>query len=208
MVGRDDIDEAGAERVRGAIAVAERRTSAELVVVVAESCDPYWHAACLWPAVLALVVPLPLLLLFPTLDSWGLYAIELAVVAVGLLLMMIEPIRLACVSRAVKTMRARRLAREQWLALGLANTEERTGVLLFVALGEHFAEILADQGIDRRVAPGTWDACLARLLEAARAGKLGDGLVATVHEIGQVLATHAPPRPGDKNELPDRLILL
>jgi putative membrane protein len=41
-----------------------------------------------------------------------------------------------------------------------------------------------------------------------RKGRPGDGMVAAVERIGQVLAAHFPRSADDTNELPDRLILL
>jgi putative membrane protein len=208
MVTFDELPDLERERIAAAITEAERRTSGELVVVVARICDPYLHVAFLWPSIVALVLPLPWLMLAPAAPAATIYAAQLAVMALGLAAMLVAPIRLALVPRAVKELRARRLAREQFLEEGVDHTAGRTGVLLFVALGEHYAEIIADSGIDARVEPGAWDACLARLLGAARSGKLADGLIAAIDEIGQMLARHAPAPAGNRNEIADRLVIL
>ena len=49
---------------------------------------------------------------------------------------------------------------------------------------------------------------MTTLIEAVREGRAGDGMVAAVGAIGDVLAVHCPHADDDKNELPDRLITL
>jgi putative membrane protein len=49
---------------------------------------------------------------------------------------------------------------------------------------------------------------MAVLIEAVRKDRAGDGMVAAVERIGQVLAEQFPRSADDANELPDRLILL
>jgi putative membrane protein len=86
----------------------------------------------------------------------------------------------------------------------LYQTREATGVLLFLSLMEHRVELLADTGIDALVAKGTWDGVVRDLTAALRTGDHVAGVVRAVDEIGRILATHAPPRPGDTDELDNR----
>ena len=46
------------------------------------------------------------------------------------------------------------------------------------------------------------------LLVAAREDRLTEGLIAAVDAVGAVLAQHVPPRPGDVDELSNKVILL
>ena len=87
-------------------------------------------------------------------------------------------------------------------------TRAKTGVLLYLSIAERRAEIVADAAINGKVTPETWGEAMAVLLDAVRDGRPGDGMVASVEKIGQVLAAHFPRSPDDSNELPDRLILL
>ena len=79
---------------------------------------------------------------------------------------------------AVKRRRAGRLAREQFFAQGLHLTRARTGVLIFVSVAEHYVEIIADQGIDALVPPGTWDKAVADFVGQVRAGHIAEGFLA------------------------------
>ena len=107
---------------------------------------------------------------------------------------------------AVKRRRAGRLAREQFFAQGLHLTRARTGVLIFVAVAEHYVEIIADQGIDSQVPPGTWDAAVSDFVAQVRAGRVADGFLAAIAAVGDHLAKHFPRAPDDTDELPNRLI--
>src|SRR5262245_58387735 len=50
----------------------------------------------------------------------------------------------------------RERARFLFSALEVWNTEDHTGVLLYINLADHAVELLADRGIDARVGPETW----------------------------------------------------
>jgi putative membrane protein len=87
-------------------------------------------------------------------------------------------------------------------------TEDRTGALIFVSLAEHYAEIVADRGIARKVSQSVWDAAIASLIGRIREGKLGEGLILAVNEVGNTLAAHFPPRPRDRDEVLNEVVLL
>ena len=85
-------------------------------------------------------------------------------------------------------------------------THGRTGVLIYLSLAEHRAEIVADEAIASQVSPEVWGAAMASLIGEIRAGRAGQGLVLAIEAVGAVLAQHFPRAEGDINELPDRLI--
>jgi putative membrane protein len=75
-------------------------------------------------------------------------------------------------------------------------------------MAERYAEILADAGIADRVDASLWRGIIRDLTGAIRDGRIADGLMAAVQRSGAILAEHAPPRPGDEDELPNKVILL
>ncbi len=95
-------------------------------------------------------------------------------------------------------------ALREFQRLGMEKTRDRTGVLLFVAAKDHALSVLGDAGIHAKVPEGFWEATVARLSEAFKAGRFADGLCEAVREIGALLSAHFPRRPDDTNELPDR----
>jgi len=84
-------------------------------------------------------------------------------------------------------------------------TRDRTGILIFLALGEHRAVILADEGINRAVPEGLWDRVVADLVAGIKAGQAPRALENAVVRCGEILAEHrVEPRPDDTDELSDR----
>jgi putative membrane protein len=201
------ISEDDKRRVSEAIAAAEAKTSGEIFVVVAEASDDYRFLPLVWATLAALVVPLPLIF-FTVLPATLIYAIQLAVFVVLAIVLSLPQVRPHVVPAGVKRGRASALAAQQFLAHGLHTTEARTGVLIFLSLAERHAEIVADTGIAARVDQKTWDDAIAMLISEIRAGRLGDGLVATVARTGAVLAQYFPPRPGDRDELRNEVVVI
>lgn len=190
-----------------AITSAEEKTSGEIVVVVANASDGYRSFSVFWAAILALFVPLPLI--YAT--NWPIeyiYLAQLAVFLVCAFLFQWQPVRLALVPNSVKRARAHHEAVDQFLAQSLHTTKGRTGVLIFVSFAEHYAEVIADDGIYKKVSPKVWQDLIADLTGHLARDERTAGFIAAVEECGKILAKHFPPGTADKNELPNHLIVL
>ncbi|GGC49781.1 TPM domain-containing protein [Chelatococcus reniformis] len=201
------LGQAEQDRISDAIAAAERTTSGEIVCVIAHRASSYRSFAVALPAAIGFAVPIPLLLL-TNMSAERIYLIQLAVAALVAFALMWMPLRLALVPRPLGRLRAREAAHRQFAARGLAQTEHRTGALIFIAVTEHYAEIIADDGIASRVEAEVWRETLTKLVEDIRSSRAADGMVAAVQQVGAILAQHHPPRPGDRNELPNHVIVL
>ncbi|MEJ0044901.1 MAG: hypothetical protein WDN04_01160 [Rhodospirillales bacterium] len=79
-------------------------------------------------------------------------------------------------------------------------------MLIFASAGERYAEIIADTGINEKVAASVWDDAVSALVAAIKAGRPGDGFVAAIEQCGAVLATHFPPGALNRDALPDKLL--
>ncbi len=194
------------QQIVDAIAAAERRTSGELVTVIAAAADDYRYVALLWPALAALLLPALLLAVRPATSAWTLYLVQAAAFVVLAVIAHLPSVHLALVPAAVKHRRASRLARAQFFEQNLHMTRARTGVLIFVAVAERHVEIIADAGIHALVPPGTWDKAVADFIERVRAGKIAEGFLAAIGQVGDRLAEHFPRPADDTDELPNRLI--
>ena len=193
--------------IEAAITRAEKHTSGEIVVVVAPASDGYYALALMWSALLALAVPLPLILL----TKWPveyIYLLQLSVFFVGVLLAGWEPLRLAVTPRSIQRARAHEKAVEQFLAQNMHTTRGRTGVLIYVSFAEHYAEVIADDGIYKKVRPIVWEEVIAELTSHLARGTRDQGFITAIGMCGKVLAEHFPPGHADKNELPNHLIVL
>ena len=139
-------------------------------------------------------------------SAWTLYLAQAATFVVLALLAHLPPVRMALVPDSMKRRRASRLAREQFFEQRLHLTQAQTGVLIFVSVAEHYVEIIADEGINALVPPGTWDKAVADFVERVRAGRIAEGFLAVVEVVGTRLAEHFPRPANDRDELPNRLI--
>lgn len=201
------MDEADRDAIAEAVRRAELRTAGEIVVVIDRAASSYRNVAVVLALALALFVPWPLLSL-TAISAQRIFMTQLfsAALLLGALLWYGRGGRF--VPGFVKRRRAHEAALREFTARGLTRTKGRTGVLLYVALQERYAEIIADTGIDGLVDQETWRAIIEPLIAAAREDRLTEGLIAAVDGVGAVLAQHVPPVPGDVDELQNKVILL
>jgi putative membrane protein len=186
---------------------AEKTTSGEIIVVVATASAGYFAYALMWAALLALLVPWPLIYL----TNWPvefIYLAQLGVFLLGALLMQWVPLRFAIVPNSIKRARAHQKAVEQFLAQNLHTTKGRTGVLIYVSFAERYAEVIADEGIYKKVPQDTWNGVVETLTTHLGRGARVEGFVTAIDACGGILAKHFPPGRIDQNELPNHLIVL
>ena len=199
------LSQAEKDRIAEAIRAAERKTSGELVTVIAQASDEYRYIPMLWASLVALV--LPAVLYFANL-GWNLgdvYMAQIGVFVVLALGVQWSPIKMRLIPKSVKHRRASRFAREQFFEHNVHRTRDRTGVLLFVSVAEHYVEIIADAGIDDKVAGDAWQGIVGDFVGAVKAGRIADGFGGAVTACGALLAEHFPRAADDTDELPNHL---
>ena len=99
-------------------------------------------------------------------------------------------------------------ARELFAEHGVWNTEENTGVLIYICLADHRVEVVADRGITALVPDAEWREICHTMEVHFRAGRFEEGAIAGVRAVSEILARHFPAREENANELPDRPILI
>lgn len=99
-------------------------------------------------------------------------------------------------------------AREIFARDGVWNTEENSGVLVYVLLADHRVEVLADRGITARVTDEEWQAICRRMEQMFREGRFEEGSLAGIRAVSDLLARHFPAGGDNPNELPDRPVLM
>lgn len=112
-------------------------------------------------------------------------------------------IRVHVTSAAVADARA--AAEEAFVKLGMAQTVERTGVLVFMAPASQSLAIIGDQAIDACCPEGFWAALVDLARAEFRQGRYTEGIALVVERIGEEMARHFPLRKGvaDRDELPN-----
>lgn len=212
-------------RISDAITSAERTTSGEIFCIVTQRTDDYRAVPFAWAALAAIVLP-PILLWFGVPDplwftsgGWSdgghpaprliiaLYAsLSALLFVVAFLIARLPPVLHLLTPRSLKRSAVHRAAVESFLSHGIHVTKDRTGVLIFLSLGDHVAEIVADEGIYDKVEHDVWGDALDALLTEVRDGRIADGFVKAITMSGAVLSAHFPPGARNPNELPDKLI--
>ena len=200
-------DEGDMERIAEAIRRIETVTSGEIFCVLARSSGSYRAYPLALAFLLALLVPLPLLYLTFT-SAIAIYSTQLGAALLFALLFTHRALRFRIVPKRVKHDRAHAEAQRLFAAHGLHQTQNRTGVLIFVSLAERYVEIVADAGISEKVPQQVWDDAVAALLTAIKRDELGNGFIEAIGICGKVLAEHFPPGAANKDELPNRIVLL
>lgn len=199
------ISESDKKRISDTIAAVELKTAGEIFCVIAGQSGDYRLVPVVWAAFAALLLPFPLMLLTDLTTHW-IYISQLALFVALTLLLSIESVRFRIVPRRRMREQAHGEAMRQFRAQGLDKTENRTGVLIFASEAEHYAEVIADAGINAKVSHQVWDDAVTTLVAAIADGHAADGFVGAVERCGAVLAQHFPPGALNRNELPDKLI--
>lgn len=213
--------------VSDAVGEAELTTSGEIVPVLAMQSDGYSDVAMVYCAAAAFtkmsafaLFPRPFMDVWDKLSGgWGTVwttgdtasmtiALGLITFAATWLILLVPAIRFALVPGPIKTARVHDHAIRHFKVGAERRTHGRTGVLLYLSMNEHRAEIVADQPIAEKVKAEVWGEAMADMLAEIRKGCIAEGIVAGVHDVGKVLTEHFPRDENDKNELPDRLIVL
>lgn len=212
--------------VSDAVAQAELSTSGEIVTVLADSSDGYTDVALVWAIAIAFTA-MSVFAVFTDfylgliddllLGGWGHEWTrgEVLSIAIGfgllkfigmLLIQLWRPLRMFLIPGPIKQARVRNRAVDLFKVGTESRTHGRTGVLIFLSMAEHRAEIVADEAIAQLVPAEVWGAAMADMLVQIRQGCIGEGIAAGVRDVGVVLAEHFPRGTEDSNELPDRLI--
>jgi putative membrane protein len=213
-------------RVSAAIAAAEAKSDGEIIAIAADQSDAY-HDVGLHYAVLVLFLVLAFFAIWPhQLELWWTRLMgwtaepslrQLLTLLLGFALLKFltvlfilkwRPLRMLLTPGSTKTRRVRRRAVMLFKTGAERRTIGRTGILIYLSMAEHRAEIVGDEAITAVTTPETWGEAMAALIKDVKDGRPGDGIVAAVGLIGEVLATHFPKTSEDSNEIPDKLIEL
>jgi len=194
-------------RISAAIQAAERRTSGEIVCVLARSSVEATALPIVLAALAALALPW-LLVFVTTLAVLMILSLQLVLFVVLAVLLCLPRVRAGLLPAATRRAVAHQAAMEQFVLRGIGRTEGRTGVLVFVSLAERYARIIADEAIASRVVQDEWQGAVDVLIEHMREGRIADGFVVAIERCGTVLATHFPAKADERSELPDRIYLI
>jgi len=194
------------ERIRQAVVAAEFKTAGEVVPMIVPSSARYTEIE-----LLGLVAGLfaGILIEWFWSDPWGSPYFQLWPVFGALVGFFVSRI-----SDVKRLLAPRRRINEAVYKLGLASvteqglhyTKDHTGILILVSLLEHRVEVLADRGVNQKVAQGTWDEVVHIITAGIKSGQACDAFCKAIERCGDILATHFPRQADDQDELPNRLV--
>jgi putative membrane protein len=200
------ISEVDQHRIGAAIQAVEEKTAGEIVCVLARAASDYFAYATAWAALLSLLLPW-LLVAFTEFSVVQILLAQIVLFTVLFLIASARGIRHHLVPRRARRALAHRAAMEQFMIRGLARKQNRAAILIFVSLAEHYARIVADDGIAAKVDQALWQDAVDALLGEVKEGRIADGFIVAVEKCGAVLAQHFP-RTGVEDELPDRIYVI
>lgn len=224
------LNEAQHKIVSSAVEQAELNTSGEILTVLADRSDGYTDVALLWASALAFTM-MSVFAAFPQpfMHAWDAVVVEalmggwghewsigeLASLTIGLgfltfllawAVQLWQPLKFALIPGPVRMARVHERAVSHFKVGAEARTVGRTGILIYLSMREHRAEIVADEPIAKLVEPEIWGEAMVDMLKEIKQGRIAEGLAIGVRDVGFVLAEHFPRADDDENELPDRLI--
>ena len=221
------LSEADRQAVAEAVGRAEGNTSGEIMAVVADRSDGYTDVALVWSVGVAFTA-IAALTFFPDffmelvdrlLGGWntqwtprGIFGLALFIGILKFagmwLIQLWQPLKFFLVPGSIKSKRSYARAMQIFHVGAEKRTTGRTGIVIYLSMREHRAEIVADEAITSKVEPEVWGEAMAAMLAELKQGNVGAGMVAAIGKVGDVLASHLPRAEDDQNELPDRLIEL
>jgi len=94
-----------------------------------------------------------------------------------------------------------RAAQRIFTRLGMQNTAERNGVLIYIATVSHKIAIIGDEGIHQKLGTVFWDKIVEKLIQQFKAHRKAEALCECIIECGKELSTFFPRKDDDRNEL-------
>lgn len=99
------------------------------------------------------------------------------------------------------------LDRAAWIFrhIKMHETEDRNGVLFYLAVRNKEFAVIGDAGINSKVPDGFWDVIKNNLAGNFREAKYCEGIIEGILMAGRQLREHFPHSRDDVNELPDEI---
>ena len=111
-------------------------------------------------------------------------------------------------SKVCRGISARQRAIEVFSDLRVWDTEENSGVLIYLLLADREVHIVADRGIIKRVVQAEWDAIAEAMQQEFRRGDFLRGSLQGIERITILLAAHFRPGAENRNELSNKPVIV
>lgn len=95
------------------------------------------------------------------------------------------------------------LAIQDFEKMGMTNTKERTGILIFIVFDEHYFDILADEGIYSKISDEVWNELEEKLKSEFRKENYFAGIINILRNMSEILQNEFPIEGNDVNQISD-----
>jgi uncharacterized membrane protein len=103
---------------------------------------------------------------------------------------------------------ARARANELFAEYRIWDTENNSGVLVYLNLADRKVEIVADRGVNRVLATADWHAVCRRITDGFKSGEFDAGVLAALRHLNERLANQYPPRPPSHDQISPAPVVL
>jgi len=222
-----NLSDADHNLVSKAVSDAEKTTDGEIVTIAATQSNDYSDIALIYAAIISFIAmsftaffpAIYLEILSYVIDSWdseiGYGEFAWLITSIGALkflgvwlIMQWRPLLFLLIPKWIKAQRVRARAVDLFRVGTESKTAGKTGILIYLSMAEHRAEIVADGAITSKVGAEKWGDAMAALIRNVKNGDAGKGMAEAVEQIGVILTEHFPKSENNPNELPDKLIEL
>ena len=97
-------------------------------------------------------------------------------------------------------------AAQQFIKLGMNQTKERNGVLIYIAPKSQKFAVIGDRGIHEKCGEAFWKEIASEMSCLLKEHQYTEALLLGVQVAGRQLIRYFPVRPNDQNELPDSVV--
>ena len=185
----------------------EKRTSGEIVPVIASTSYDYRRAGLIGGLIFGVVAAVCTATIFNRTDMWAFLVQFLGFFFVfSRLLNAFPAMKKPFISKREMQEEVNEAAFTAFYQYGLHHTRDLTGIIIYVSVFERSVQILADKGINDKVDPNVWGEVITTITEGIRAGRSGEALCHGVTRCGELVTRNFPIKPDDTDELPNLII--
>jgi len=208
------------DAIKHAIVEAEKNTSGEIIPVVASVSGRYDRAEDIFGLFFSIICVAIAWCLFHNnvpADSWSTFSFGLPSILltmffgfiIGVLLTHLFPVlRLPFITKKEIDEEVDRAAAAAFQQNRLRNTQDSTGILIYISLYEHQVRVLGDDGISAKLVHADWNHICEAIINGFKEKQYISGIVEGVELSGELLAEHFPIQAGDKDELENELVII
>ena len=207
------LSDADRATIAAAVEAAEKKTSGEIVPMVVSTSYDYPMSDLIGGASLALPATFlltPLVGGWLWIGTWNLWVFlglfSLLFLAGQALVRRSLILKRFFISNRELDAEVEEAAVTSFFKKGLYRTRAETGILIFISVFEHRVWVLADRGINRKVAPGQWDEIVALIVQGIKQKRGAEAICEAVEKVGTLLADHFPVQEDDRDELTNLIV--